>query len=385
MPYSNTVTLLSIEGGTFPQVTARLWMLWTVVGTGTGSGPRQSEQESVTLQSSGTFTLSFNLGPSNSAVSRGIGLSLQDPNQVSSDAGWWFRSGRFEDALSTEPIEIVLAAPQEILASDLPSLLPSPPFSVDADTDVTEFTATLAQGGIDFTATGTTRKTGVVVGFRYTGRLVLSPSPDVAAAELEAFSVGILNPAIVFLPGPSVLSAVEAELMNLTRLFIMREIGPQIRTGLERRVNAAVLSSVGRTLPGGALPAGVVLSVRTVDINANRIQIRAALGAFGGVFSKFPKVTSNPRCFIATAVHGADSREVVILRAFRDRSLSKSPIGRQLVMLYERLSPGIAAFISRRPFLKSVTRALVVTPAVWVARRSLTSRSSRRPTKRGAA
>jgi transposase len=31
MPYTNTVTLFSLEGDTFPKVTARLWMLWTFV------------------------------------------------------------------------------------------------------------------------------------------------------------------------------------------------------------------------------------------------------------------------------------------------------------------------------------------------------------------
>lgn len=125
------------------------------------------------------------------------------------------------------------------------------------------------------------------------------------------------------------------------------------------------------------LPAGVILSVRAVNVNSSRIFVVPALGAFGGVLSKLPQTTNtSPQCFIATTLHGPDSHEVIILRAFRDRCLSTSPIGRQLVRLYERVSPGAAAFISSRPFLKSVTRALVVSPALWLAKRSLRIRSS---------
>jgi len=83
------------------------------------------EQESVTLPPGAGFTITFSQGPSNNAVSRDIGLSIQDTNRVASDGGWWFRSGRFSDALPIEEIEVLLGNPVEITASDLPSLLPS--------------------------------------------------------------------------------------------------------------------------------------------------------------------------------------------------------------------------------------------------------------------
>lgn len=81
----------------------------------------------------------------------------------------------------------------------------------------------------------------MVVGFRYTGLLELFPSPNIAAAETEPFSVFISNPAILFLSGPSVLSAVEAELMNLGRRFIMRDVWSEIQKRIARRVNASVI------------------------------------------------------------------------------------------------------------------------------------------------
>lgn len=374
---SITLTMYILEGGGWPQITARLWMLWSELVT----GRHQMEQGAVTVTGSNTVNVSFNSDCSNLAVSRSIGFSVQESSRVPFDTGWLFRSGSF-DTLPTGPIEIVIAGPRDIPGSELPGMLPATPFDVDPndpDTKVTAFAATLAQGGIDFTATGTTKKTGVVVGFRYTGRLVLFPSADVAAAETEAIGVTVSNPVMVFLPGPSVTSAIEAELMNLLRVFIMHEVGPQIRTGIENRVNAGIIASMSREFPGGVWPPGVILSVRAVAITPTYVRVVGALGAFGGVWNKFPPITaSGPTgggsgfgCFIATAVHGMNSREVTVLRAFRDRCLSPNPTGRKLVALYEQLSPNIAALISTRPFLKSVVRVLVVAPAVWIARRRL--------------
>lgn len=60
------------------------------------------------------------------------------------------------------------------------------------------------------------------------------------------------------------------------------------------------------------------------------------------------------RCFITTAV--ADDRTVLQpLRKFRDRVLTRSPLGRPFVRLYERVSPPIAETLARHPNA-SVTR-----------------------------
>lgn len=375
MAYSTSVTVIVVPGGAWPQVTARLWMLWSVVGSGSGTGPQQSDLESVTQQlSTGTFQIAFNGGPDNSVYSRSIGLSLQDPGLVATDRGWWFRSGSF-DTLPAESIEIVIGSPTVIPAADLPTLLPSPPFAVDSDTTVTSITASLAAGGIDFTATGTTSKTGVIVAFTFAGRIVLSPSAHIAGAETHALTVGIANPTLTFAPGPSVLSAVEAAILNALSGFILRDVAPPVRAGIERRVNAAVLSAVGRSLPGGTLPAGVILSVRNVTVTAAGITALGAIGAFGGIFNKFPAGSTTGKCFIATTIYGADSDEVRVLRAFRDRRMLRSRIGRRGIALYETVSPAIATHLASRPRLRQAVRAAVMSPAVWLARRRLGDRS----------
>lgn len=75
------------------------------------------------------------------------------------------------------------------------------------------------------------------------------------------------------------------------------------------------------------------------------------------------------KCFIATAVHGENSIEVLTLRAFRDEVLSKSPIGRAFIASYQKLSPPLAAAIAERPPLQSLAKRVVVAPAYRLARR----------------
>jgi hypothetical protein len=256
-------------------------------------------------------------------------------------------------------------------------MLPAMPFTADAGTTtvITAMTTTLAAGGIDFVATGTTHATGVIIAFTYTGQLVLSPSGDVRGAADEAINVGIANPVITFAPGPSVLSAIEASLLNFLRVFVMHEVQPKLRQTLENRVNAEIVAGVGKALPtGGSLPAGVILSIRSVKTTADpggTLEVRGALGAFGGVISKLPPIVVPPGstkpCFVATAVYGAGSPEVQFLRSFRDGVLVNYFAGKKFVSLYEIISPRLADFISNKPNLKGLARTLVVKPGVWLA------------------
>lgn len=70
-------------------------------------------------------------------------------------------------------------------------------------------------------------------------------------------------------------------------------------------------------------------------------------------------------CFIATAVYGSYlAPEVIILKEFRDKYLITNSAGRSLVEFYCRISPPIADYISRHPYLKAAIR-FALTPLVF--------------------
>jgi cold shock CspA family protein len=89
----------------------------------------------------------------------------------------------------------------------------------------------------------------------------------------------------------------------------------------------------------------------------------------GGQIQSF----SSNNCFIATAVYGKQSRELVSLRQFRDVKLIKTKAGRSFVGVYYRVSPAIAAFIIKNSTLKSVVKWILDKFLVIINRHSKVS------------
>ena len=371
MPYSNTVNVISIEGGSWPQVTARLWMLWTVVGTGTGTGRQQMEQGSDTVQSAGTFTFSFPLGPDFLSVSRSAGVSLQDAGRVASDDGWWFRSGSF-DTLPTGPIEVVLAGAVTRTPADLTAALPPLPMAVSGSTTITgPLTVTPQDNGrILLTAVGTTTESPLPapVGFTYSLEFNLMASRDVAAGEQEVFEIGSAGlGTITFTSTGGPVSAIEAVVLNALSDFILREVTPMFKRSLETSLNAAILSSIAGMLAPGTttMPAGVVVSVRTVSTRSTGVTVRAALGAFDGVFSKFPPrpATDGKPCPLQTLqALMLPGLQLSLFRELRDTSLAASATGQRLTRLYYGHGREVSRLLLVRPRLAG--RAALLLPAV---------------------
>ncbi len=81
------------------------------------------------------------------------------------------------------------------------------------------------------------------------------------------------------------------------------------------------------------------------------------------------------RCFVATAIYGADAPETQALRAWRDQRLMPSAAGRTLVEIYYRLSPLALALIAPLPGARTLIRRLLdsfcrrVVAPITVARR----------------
>lgn len=367
MPYANSATLISIEGGSFPQVTAKLWMLWTVVGSGSGTGRQQMDMESVALQSGATFSFSFNQGPSNEAVSRGIGLSLQDTGLASRDMGWWFRSGRFEGPLPTEPIEIVLSSPVALTPADLTASMPTVPFNVSGATTITSLSVTPADDGtIAVAAAGTTTESPLAfpVNFTYALTITLEPSSDIAAAQDEVIVIGAPNRGTISFSGTSLPAMGEAAFLNLVSEFILREIFPMFRRTINARLNAGLLSTLaGMIAPGTTtLPAGIIVSVRTISTRSTGVTVRGALGAFGGVFSKLPPLptVTTTRCPLQTLqALLLPTLQLSLFRAVRDQRLASDPLGTQMTGLYYNHSAEVSRILLRSPALALQAAALL--------------------------
>ena len=61
-------------------------------------------------------------------------------------------------------------------------------------------------------------------------------------------------------------------------------------------------------------------------------------------------------CFIATAVYGEESKEVQLLRNFRDFHLLKNPYGKVLVKIYYFFSPPVAVILRKYKILRKIVK-----------------------------
>ena len=70
-------------------------------------------------------------------------------------------------------------------------------------------------------------------------------------------------------------------------------------------------------------------------------------------------------CFIATAVYGSYyAPEVLVLRQFRDKVLSKFFWGRVFIKLYYAISPFIAERLDQCQSVKKILRNLILNPII---------------------
>lgn len=68
---------------------------------------------------------------------------------------------------------------------------------------------------------------------------------------------------------------------------------------------------------------------------------------------------ADKRCFVATTVYGEDAKETKALRAWRDRVLNASFLGRSVVRLYYLVSPCVARWLTGRPRMQRAVRRLI--------------------------
>lgn len=76
-------------------------------------------------------------------------------------------------------------------------------------------------------------------------------------------------------------------------------------------------------------------------------------------------------CFIASAVYGSPmSKEVNVLREYRDKKLIFSWHGKVFLSIYNQIGPSLAIFISQHHSIKTFVRTILLKPTLWYIQRS---------------
>lgn len=75
---------------------------------------------------------------------------------------------------------------------------------------------------------------------------------------------------------------------------------------------------------------------------------------------KSKPVTSNEGCYIATCVYGSyDCPEVMILREYRDKTLSKSSFGKFFIKIYYSISPTLVKHFGNHRLFKKIWKTII--------------------------
>jgi hypothetical protein len=302
MAYSTTITALDLSGGV-PDVRDSAGYTWTELG-GPGTGERVQEEVGLDISSldfqrtAGTsFGYAGDLAPPPSPAWF-IALWVQEIPRIGTGTGWLFRSGQMTTEPPALPVDMVLAPEQLIGAAELTGAIGSLPI-VSGTTTITGLTLTVIGPDIAVVAVGSDTGLPAGVTFRYSATMGLIPNGSLEDLN-SPFNVTLTNAGLAFIAGVGT-GFVTA--LNVVSGVILGDVSPRIKSTIKGRLNSGVIASVATTLNRGvpaSMPAGVVLSVRSVRATTRPlgsstepvIGVKAALGSFGGVLSKFPAAAS---------------------------------------------------------------------------------------------
>lgn len=379
MPYASEVRVSSQTGTPYAGgVELQLWEVSTTYDNANRQHIRQVDQERITVSVAGGTSTAFATmdGPSYSARNNhDIALSAYQPGMP----GPIFRSGRLVDLPPGSPgtpsslVDTMFLDAVRFTTAGINAMIPTPITLPDGNV-ITTATITSAPPGrvLTLTASGPYGATT----YTYTLPFTIDPSDDQVdlTRVLEANAAG--TPTLTFVAGPG--GGFQAFVDNLFAGLFVGQIANNVLRTITGTLNtsaataaAAAVAAAGFT---GGLPSGVVLGVRSVGVGSNGdIVMSPAIGTFGSIISAFvsaapPAPTGRLPCFIATAAMGQDAPEVATLRAFRANRLAPRRVGRAFIRVYDTGSPPLARVIARSPLLRSVTRAVLVRPAAFLAR-----------------
>jgi hypothetical protein len=144
---------------------------------------------------------------------------------------------------------------------------------------------------------------------------------------------------------------------------------------LHTSVRPAVASYVPQSGSGYHIPVGSTAFQITSSVPTGNYHVKAYFSLVNAnaqtgtsAETDFSVATSTAAggCFVATAAFGSPlARQVLWLRAFRDRVLLPGRVGRAFVIWYYGWSPPAAAWLSRHSFVRKLTRAALWTPVAF--------------------
>jgi hypothetical protein len=62
---------------------------------------------------------------------------------------------------------------------------------------------------------------------------------------------------------------------------------------------------------------------------------------------------------VAEEIYGENSEQTELLREYRDKVLSKTPEGQELIKTYYKFSPAVTKLLEQRPLLKNKAKAVI--------------------------
>lgn len=187
---------------------------------------------------------------------------------------------------------------------------------------------------------------------------VIRQNESTSAAERfvthQLAAVDHINPT----PLPRLLLTMGRYLLSTTKVDAALKCFENVRSSITR--------AEARFIPNAS---DIQQEVNALIRQASGVSSTGTPNTAGKTLQKGGPSQSKSGCFIATAAFGsALAPEVVFLREFRDRVLSRSCLGRWFIRTYYRMSPPLASLISKERFLRAAVRLLVLSPAVCLLR-----------------
>jgi hypothetical protein len=140
-----------------------------------------------------------------------------------------------------------------------------------------------------------------------------------------------------------------------------------LQEALTLRIEAADLLRLARLrMAKGDIGEARALVVRIREMDPDQGLLDEAASLDERLSASSP-LSSDKRCFIATAAAGEQALEVQTLRAWRDKVLAGSRAGRSAISVYYRFSPPIAGMIKDSRIARKTVRSLVVVPMARLA------------------